>query len=177
MSSRRRSTRADTEPQRPALKIARWMSADLRRGPAPGDLLVRPLAVVTLMTLILNDHVLKRRWPGLLTGKLSDIAALVFLPLLVISIYELARAAARRPWRVGDRGVVAVAATVAIGFAATKLSTGIGSTYGDILGWLRWPLIGHWSHIAISDDPTDVLCTPGVIVAWIESRRLRQAQV
>lgn len=173
--SRRRfpSTRADTEFPPPPWKITRRTSADVHRERAPGDLLVRPLAVVALMTLILNDQVLKRRWPGLLTGKLSDIAGLVFLPLLVISICELARAAARRPWRVGDRGVVAVAATVAIGFAATKLSTAIGSTYGDILGWLRWPLIGHWSRIAISDDPTDVLCTPGLVVAWIESRRLR----
>jgi hypothetical protein len=152
------------------------MNADVHRGRVPGDLLVRPPAVLALVTLILNDHVLKRSWPGLLTGKLSDIAGLVFLPLLIISIYELARAAARRPWRVGDRGVVVVAATVAIGFAAIKLSTAVGSTYGDLLGWLRWPLMGHWSHVVISDDPTDVVCTPGVIITWIESRRLRQVQ-
>jgi hypothetical protein len=170
--SRRRipSTRADTELPAPRGSSPRRMNANVHRARAPGDLLLRPLAVVALMTLILNDHVLKRLSPGLLTGKLSDIAGLVFLPLLIISIYELARAAARRPWRIGDRGVAAVAATVAIGFAATKFSTAVGSTYGDMLGWLRWPLMGHWSHIAISADPTDVLCAPGVIIAWIEAR-------
>jgi len=124
------------------------------------------------MTLIVNDHVLKPRWPGLLTGKLSDLAGLVFLPLLIISLYEVARAAMRRSWRVSERAVVAVVATVAFGFAATKLSTAVAAAYGDVLGWLRWPLIGHRSQVAISQDPSDVLCTPAAIVAWIESRRV-----
>lgn len=154
----------------------RRISGDVHRAHAPGDLLVRPLAVAALMTLIVNDHVLKPRWPGLLTGKLSDLAGLVFLPLLIISLYEVGRVAMRRSWRVSERGIVAIAATVALGFAATKLSTAVAATYGDILGWLRWPLIGHWSQVAISRDPTDVLCTPAVIVAWIESRRLGEVR-
>jgi hypothetical protein len=145
---------------------------DVRRPRAPGDLLLRPVAVVAVLLLIVNDHVLKHRWPGLLSGKLSDIAGLMFLPLLIISVCEVARAAVRRPWRMGESWVVAVAVTVAIGFAATKLSPAVGATYGDILGWIRWPLVGHWRQVAITQDPTDVLCTPGVIVAWIESRRL-----
>jgi hypothetical protein len=155
-------------------RIARYTGAEGHRERAPGDLLIRPLAVVALVVLIVNDHVLKQRWPGLLSGKLSDLAGLVFLPLLIISVYELARAATRRPWCLGDRGVLAVAATVAIGFAATKLSPAVAGGYGDMLGWLRWPLIGHWSQVAISRDPTDVLCTPAAIVVWIESRRLRE---
>ena len=151
---------------------ARRISGDVYRARAPGDLLVRPLAVVAMMTLIVNDHVLKPRWPGLLTGKLSDLAGLVFLPLLIISLYEVARAAMRRSWRVSERAVLAIVATVALGFAATKLSTAVAATYGDILGWLRWPLIGHRSQVAISQDPSDVLCTPAAIVAWIESCRV-----
>lgn len=171
------STRAGTEPQPRAWKIARRLSPDVHPGhAAPGDLLVRPVAVVSLLTLIVNDHVFKQLRPGLLSGKLSDVAGLVLLPLLIISIYELARAAVRRPWRVGERTIVAIAATVAIGFTATKVSTVVAATYGDILGWLRWPLNGHWSQVAISRDPTDLLCTPGAIVAWIESRRLREVR-
>jgi hypothetical protein len=160
----------------PVWKITPRTSADGHRGRAPGDLLVRPPAVVALIVLVVNDHVVKHRWPGLLSGKLSDIAGLVFLPLLAVSLYELARAAVRRPWRVGDRGVLAVVAVAAFGFAATKLSTAVGATYGDVLGWLRWPMSGHWSHVAISRDPTDVLCTPGAIVVWIESRRVREVR-
>jgi hypothetical protein len=170
------STRTATRAQPSVRKIARRNSSDAHRARAPGDLLVRPLAVVALMVLVVNDHVLKPRGPGLLTGKLSDIAGLVFLPLLVISLYELVRAAMRKPWQLGDPWLVAIAAGVAIGFAATKLSTPVAATYGDVLGWLRWPLIGHWRQVAISQDPTDVLCTPCAIVAWIESRRLREVR-
>jgi hypothetical protein len=160
----------------PVWKIVPRTSGHGRPGRAPGDLLIRPLAVVALMVLIVNDHVVKHRWPGPLSGKLSDIAGLVFLPVLVISLCELARAAVRRPWRVGDSGVLAVVTLVAVGFAATKLSTAVSATYGDMLGWLRWPLTGHWSHVAISRDPTDVLCTPAAIVVWIESRRQREVR-
>jgi hypothetical protein len=170
------STRAATRAQPSIRKIARRNSSDAHRARAPGDLLVRPLAVVALMVLIVNDHILKPGGPGLLTGKLSDIAGLVFLPLLLISLYELARAGMRKPWRLGDCGLVAIAAAVAIGFAATKLSTPVAATYGDVLGWLRWPLIGRWRQVAISQDPTDVLCTPCAIVAWIESRRLPEVR-
>lgn len=155
-------------------RSARHTGAEGHLQRAPGDLMIRPVAVVTLVVLIVNDHVVKQHWPGLLSGKLSDLAGLVFLPLLIISVCELARAAVRRPWCPGDRGVLAVAATVAIGFAATKLSPAVAGGYGDMLGWLRWPLIGHWSQVAISRDPTDVLCTPGAIVVWIESRRPHQ---
>lgn len=166
--------RADTAP-RPALwKIARRKRADALRERVPGDLLLRPVAVVAVLVLIVNDHLLKHRWPGLLSGKLSDIAGLVFLPILIISVCEVARATARRTWPMGQRGIVAVTVTVAIGFAATKLSPAVGAAYGDVLGWLRWPLAGHWSQVGISRDPTDVLCTPAVIVAWIESRRLAE---
>jgi hypothetical protein len=147
---------------------AQRTNAAVRRRRTPGDLLVRPIAVVALMTLIVNDHIIKQRWPGLLSGKLSDIAGLVFLPLLIVSVCEVTRAAVGRPWQMGKRGVVAVAVAVVIGFAATKLSTAVAASYGDMLGWLRWPLIGHWSQVAISQDPTDVICAPAAILAWIE---------
>jgi hypothetical protein len=150
--------------------VARRRNADVRRRRTPGDLLVRPLAVVALMTLIVNDHIIKPRWPGLLSGKLSDIAGLVFLPLLIVSVYEVTRAAAHRPWQMGRRGVVAVAVAVVIGFAATKLSTAVAAGYGDVLGWLRWPLIGHWSQVSISQDPRDVICAPAAVLAWMELR-------
>jgi hypothetical protein len=151
---------------------AQRTNAAVRRRRTPGDLLVRPIAVVALMTLIVNDHIIKQRWPGLLSGKLSDIAGLVFFPLLIVSVCEVTRAAVGRPWQMGKRGVVAVAVAVVIGFAATKLSTAVAASYGDMLGWLRWPLIGHWSQVAISQDPTDVICAPAAILAWIELRCL-----
>jgi hypothetical protein len=42
-----------------------------------------PLPLATVLLLAVNDHLLKARWPGLLTGKLSDFAGLFFFPLLL----------------------------------------------------------------------------------------------
>ena len=42
--------------------------------------LASPVAVVSLVLLVLNDHVLKQAWPGVVTGKLSDVAGLVVAP-------------------------------------------------------------------------------------------------
>ena len=45
--------------------------------------LASPVAVVSLVLLVLNDHLLKQAWPGAVTGKLSDVAGLVVAPLLL----------------------------------------------------------------------------------------------
>ena len=45
--------------------------------------LASPVFVLALVVLVLNDHVFKQAWPGLVTGKLSDFAGLVVAPLLL----------------------------------------------------------------------------------------------
>ena len=51
---------------------------------APGALLLHPVNLIAMLVLGLNDHWLKAAWPGLVTGKLSDVAGLVVLPLVVV---------------------------------------------------------------------------------------------
>ena len=41
---------------------------------------MHPVALAAIAVLVVNDHVLKSAYPGWLTGKLSDIAGLVFFP-------------------------------------------------------------------------------------------------
>ncbi len=48
--------------------------------PAP---LLHPVSLASMALLGLNDHVLKGLFPGLITGKLSDFAGLVFFPLVL----------------------------------------------------------------------------------------------
>jgi hypothetical protein len=65
-------------------------------GAVPGDLLLRPVSVVSLVVLVVNDHWLKARLGtdrrfGAVTGKLSDVAGLVFFPLVLASLLELGR--------------------------------------------------------------------------------------
>jgi hypothetical protein len=57
--------------------------------PVPGDGLLHPIVLLAIGILLINDHVLKSAWPGAVTGKLSDIAGLVFFPLLVQEIGRL----------------------------------------------------------------------------------------
>ena len=45
--------------------------------------MTRPLAVIAVLSLFLNDHVFKYAWPGVVTGKLSDVAGMIFFPLLL----------------------------------------------------------------------------------------------
>jgi hypothetical protein len=49
----------------------------------------RTLPLFAVAVLIVNDHVLKHRFPGLVTGKLSDFAGLFFFPLLLVDAIGL----------------------------------------------------------------------------------------
>jgi len=56
-----------------------------------------PLAAVVV--LVINDHVLKAAMPGMLTGKLSDVAGLFYFPLLLTAGARLIAGAVR--WLAG----------------------------------------------------------------------------
>lgn len=49
-------------------------------------LIIHPLTVASLVVLVVNDHLLKQRWPGVVTGKLSDVAGVFMVGALVVAI-------------------------------------------------------------------------------------------
>lgn len=51
------------------------------------DLISNYLFIITLAVLILNDHVLKWEYSNALTGKLSDVAGLFLLHLLIVFLF------------------------------------------------------------------------------------------
>ncbi len=53
-------------------------------------MLTHPLALLAILLVALNDFLLKPLAPSWLTGKLSDLGMLVFLPLLLAGLLELA---------------------------------------------------------------------------------------
>lgn len=55
------------------------------------DLLVlaHPLVILSIITLLVNDHILKVYIPSWLTGKLSDFAGLFFFPVLLSVLLQL----------------------------------------------------------------------------------------
>ncbi len=143
--------------------------------------LLHPAAILSIAVLVLNDHVLKARFGGWWTGKLSDLAGLAVFPLLIVAAAELLGGL-----RLGRRAIVAAAAFTAIGFTAIKLSAAAGALYRVGLAALQWPLraaaaIAHGDalpalgRVHLTPDPTDLVAVPFVLVSvwlvWRVSRR------
>lgn len=80
---------------------------DLQRTrPIPGDYLANPVAIIALGIVIFNDRYLKVHHPGVVSGKLSDFAGLIYFPLFLASLIEVVRWAARhKPWMIPPRVV------------------------------------------------------------------------
>ncbi len=116
---------------------------DVARGGAAGDGLLDPVVVAALVMLVVNDHVLKQfatgtRWT-LVTGKLSDVAGVLFLPALVVAALELSASLARRYRGPSTRTAVVVAVVVALAFALMKTWSPAAFVYREALGMLQWP--------------------------------------
>lgn len=139
-----------------------------------GDGMLHPVALVAVVVLVLNDHVWKGVGPGWITGKLSDVAGLVFFPLLLQALVEVA-GASRRLAFVPSRRMLAIAVTgTGMAFAAANLLPLAADAYRYGLGLFAWPLrpgapFGPVQWVA---DPTDLLALPALLIAWrIGTRR------
>ncbi|MBI2781462.1 MAG: hypothetical protein HYX55_06680 [Chloroflexi bacterium] len=125
------------------------------------------------MALLLNDHVLKDAFPGFATGKLSDVAGVVFFPLL------LAESAALLLRRDAARLLPAAAGLTALAFALVKLTPAGAASYAWGLGALQWiaalSLTGHGDlrQVVVVMDPTDLLAVPAVLAAVAVAGRPR----
>ena len=155
--------------------------------PAPqaGDGLLHPLAITAVALLFLNDHVLKPMLPGLLTGKLSDVAGLLVAPLVVVAAIELANAARGRRASPNPRSLVAIAGVIAMAFVAAKTTSAGAAALGALLGLGQWaggmvlaPLLGAPpppSRAAVVIDPTDLIALASVAAALALCLRRRAA--
>jgi hypothetical protein len=116
---------------------------------------VHPVTLVALVVLVVNDHLLKAAYPGLITGKLSDVAGLVLAPpLLALLTLPLTR----------RRGAIAAVALVGAGFVVVKAVPSASAVASA--GWsvLRGPSL-------IRADVTDLLALPALGLAWYAWRR------
>ncbi len=134
---------------------------------------MHPVTLVAVALLVVNDWVLKACWPGLVTGKLSDVAGLAFAPVVLSAAIGLVLALAARlgaridPSLTRRRLVLCIAATAA-GFIAVKLSPGAADAVAQTLSQL-----GRRATIQL--DRTDLLTLPALVVAyWIGRDELRR---
>ncbi|MEO6774614.1 MAG: hypothetical protein ABI467_16645 [Kofleriaceae bacterium] len=134
---------------------------------------MHPVTLAAVVLLLVNDWVLKPRFRGsFVTGKLSDVAGLVFAPVVLSAAIGLMLwLGTRLGLRVAPHGaalthrrLVLCCAATALGFAAVKLFPPVGDVVAQ--------LIGHGA--SFYPDWTDVLCTPCVLIAyWIGRDELR----
>jgi len=131
------------------------------------DVMLHPVAVASVLVMLLNDHVLKHRWPVPITGKLSDVAGLVFFPLLLVSLRELLRrdSPSRR------RHMVAAVAVTGLMFATFELTPALVAPVEHAWAWARAVLGGTGGRPSLTTtftaDPTDLLTLPALGIAWV----------
>jgi len=141
-----------------------------------GDGLLHPVVVGAILVLLVNDQILKRAWPGVVTGKLSDVAGLVFAPLFVVAVAEVIASALGR-WRAPSRRWLTLAvAAVGLGFAAVKLVPAAEGLWEASLGIVQWPVSAIGDLLAgravppirpvvATPDATDLVAIPAVWLA------------
>lgn len=104
-----------------------------------GGAVLHPMPVLGIAVLLFNDHWLKQAWPGVISGKLSDIAGLVFFPLLLVAFVEVAQSMLARYRGPSDRLLIVVLASTALVFAATEVSAPANEVYRVTLAALQHP--------------------------------------
>lgn len=135
---------------------------------------LHPVTLLAVAVLVVNDWVLKPRLgPCALTGKLSDLAGLVFAPVVLsaavgLALHVAAGLGARVDPSLSRRRLwLCTAATGAV-FAAVKLDAGAAGLLAEIISQLGRPA-------AIYLDRTDLLCLPALALAlWIGRDELRR---
>lgn len=72
----------------------------------PKRVLLHPLWLMGLITLVLNDHILKHSiYSGVITGKLSDFAGLLIAPVLLAALFQV-RTSRGYIWALASTGAV-----------------------------------------------------------------------
>lgn len=143
--------------------------------------MTRPLAIVAVLVLFVNDHVLKQAWPGAVTGKLSDVAGMIFFPLLLHTFAWTCVPRARRDARLFDRMLLGACVATAVVFAATKTLPLANEAYRVTWGAMLWPVrvvralvrgaaLPGFARVVLVRDPSDLVAVPFVALAWLTGR-------
>jgi hypothetical protein len=135
---------------------------------------VHPVALAAAAALAANDWLLKPCLePGLVTGKLSDLAGLIVAPVALsaaigLVLHLAARLGARVDPSLSRRRLLACTAATGLVFAAVKLDPAAGRALAALIAALGRPA-------AIAPDRTDLVCLPALAVAlWIGRDELRR---
>jgi len=153
------------------------MNASLRYT-APA--LLHPVTLIALVVWAVNDHVLKGWGPALLTGKLSDVTALVVCPTVLLGILEWSRP----QWVDRHLRALLAASCAALGLllAGLELSPTVELAYQHALASAQYATryvaavlmnarAPSYVLVHTTPDVTDLLTLPALAVPWWLLRR------
>ncbi len=135
---------------------------------------LHPITLAAALVLAANDWLLKPRLgPGVVTGKLSDLAGLTFAPVVLsaaigLALHLAARIGIRVDPSLSRRRLALCTLATGAGFAAVKLDPRAADVLAELLSHLG-------RHAEIMLDRTDLLCLPALALAvWIGRDELRR---
>jgi len=150
-----------------AFETATTASIATVRTRSPGSLLLHPYFLGSLSLLVMDDHLFKSWWPGLVTEKLSYLAGAFLLPVLVVSLGEVVASRPRRPRFASVCVSATVCAVVAVGLIIVKVWPAASGAYGTVVGYVRYPFVGSFRQVEVATNPTDLVALVSVVLAFV----------
>lgn len=146
--------------------------------PVIGEALLHPIAVLSVAVLLLNDHWLKARFPGFVTGKLSDLAGMVFFPLLLLTLFDAVSRMIRNRSGLHHRALLLCVAMTGLVFVAVKTTDVGAESFRHLWAIMQWPARAIAAHrivpigrVRLVQDTTDLIALPLLVVAYGVGRR------
>lgn len=133
------------------------------------------------MVLIAANDYIRQRNPSWITGKISDVAVLLYFPfllstgfaLLLWGIDRVRRRLNRRakPLQLGltRRRLIAVLVLSGAGLSAVNLSYTLRDLYLELLRAVD--VFGLFGHFVYTTDPTDLIALPTLYLSWLWGNR------
>jgi hypothetical protein len=121
---------------------------------------------------VLNDHLLKGIFPGSVTGKLSDVAGMTLLPILIVATIELFS-----DRELSGRVTRAVVVLSMAGFALIETTSFGAGIYESALSWAQLPFrmalsnAGDPAPVSHVADIADLVALPAAVAVCLIQRK------
>jgi hypothetical protein len=142
-------------------------------------ILLHGATLSALVLWALNDHCFKALVPGWWTGKLSDVAAMMVLPAVLLGAAEWASpdVVARHSRRL-VAGACVLSGLLLVGLETSEMAE---SCYQHVLGYAQYPVRAVWAWcwgelpiqvapVETTPDVTDLWTLPALAVPWLLGR-------
>ena len=139
--------------------------------PREKSYLLHPLCLASLALLLLNDHFLKATFHNALTGKLSDIAGLIFFPLVLFALCSWVLPRQVQTTQGMRHLLICIVVVVGLVFSLIQLNATAAEVYTRIMGLLQWGLSGAFLRdqpvfiAGHTPDPGDLIALPAMGLA------------